>query len=146
MIRKLKFLVKNGQISMKKSLKNGRFCQIFDEKKTLRDYSICGAGFSKMCVRDFFLKNGASGIYETGSRPRAALVFYSHFSSIIYRFINAKILKMLSILETIPKIYKSQKYRLFAYFCYGKIRLSSHAVLRATHGGAKSKKVDELKF
>ena len=80
MTRKLKILVKNGQMSMKKSLKNGRFCQIFDEKKTLRGYSICGAGlrdFQKCACgiagRDFFLKNGAGGICGTGSRPRAAL-------------------------------------------------------------------------
>ena len=57
MTRKLKILVKNGQMSMKKSLKNGRFCQIFDEKKTLRGYSICGAG-----LRDF--QKCACGIFS----------------------------------------------------------------------------------
>ena len=74
MIQKLKILVKNGQMLMRKSLKNSRFCQIIDEKKTLRDYSICEAGFSKMCERDcgagFFLKKWCG----TGSRPRAALI------------------------------------------------------------------------
>ena len=56
MIRKLKILAKNGQISMKKSFKNGRFCPIFDEKR-LREYSICGAG-----LMDF--KKCACGVFS----------------------------------------------------------------------------------
>ena len=76
MTRKLKILVKNGQMLMKKLLKNGRFYQIFDKKDIAGLFNLRSgvAGFSKMCVRDFFLKNGAGGICRTGSRPRAALV------------------------------------------------------------------------
>ena len=73
MTRKLKILVKNGQISMKKSFKNGRFGPIFDEKKTLRDYSICGAGF--------FLKNDA------GTRAALFKIFkLCNFALFAFRF------------------------------------------------------------
>ena len=44
MTRKLKILVKNGQISMKKSLKNGRFCPIFDEKRHCGVIQFAGRG------------------------------------------------------------------------------------------------------
>ena len=88
MTRKLKILVKNGQISMKKSLKNGRFCQIFDEKKTSRDYSICEAGLRdfhkcacEVAVRGFFLKNDA------GTRAALFKIFkLCNFALFAFRF------------------------------------------------------------
>jgi hypothetical protein len=62
--RKLKILVKNGQISMKKSLKNGRFCQIFDEKRHcgVIQFAGLGCGIVKNVRAGFFLKHGEGGI------------------------------------------------------------------------------------
>ena len=78
MTRKLKILVKNGQMLMKKSLKNGRFCQIFDEKRHCGVIQFAGRGcgiFKNVRAgRGFFLKNDAGGVCGAGSRPRAALV------------------------------------------------------------------------
>jgi hypothetical protein len=82
---RLKILVKNGQISMKKSL--CRFCPIFDEKRHCGVIQFAGgvAGFSKMCVRGyetgFFLKNGA------GRVPPRAQPYSKFLNFVISRFL-----------------------------------------------------------
>ena len=73
MTRKLKILVKNGQMSMKKSLKNGRFCQIFDEKRH--------CGVIQFAGRGFFLKNDA------GTRAALFKIFkLCNFALFAFRF------------------------------------------------------------
>ena len=73
MTRKLKILVKNGQMSMKKSLKNGRFCQIFDEKRH--------CGIIQFAGRGFFLKNDA------GTRAALFKIFkLCNFALFAFRF------------------------------------------------------------
>ena len=63
MTRKLKFLAKNGQILMKNHLKTVDFAKFSMKKDIAGLFNLRGgvAGFSKMCVRGFFLKNGAGG-------------------------------------------------------------------------------------
>ena len=73
MIRKLKILAKNGQISMKKSFKNGRFCPIFDEKRH--------CGIIQFAGRGFFLKNDA------GTRAALFKIFkLCNFALFAFRF------------------------------------------------------------
>ena len=67
----MKILVKNGQISMKNHLKTVDFAKFSMKKDIAGLFNLRGgvAGFSKMCVRGFFLKNGAGGVCGAGSRP-----------------------------------------------------------------------------
>ena len=82
MTRKLKILVKNGQISMKNHLKTIDFAKFSMKKDIAGLFNLRSgvAGFSKMCVRGcgagFFLKKWCerAGFAGRDPAPRAALI------------------------------------------------------------------------